>query len=96
MQLEVERVRALVKARRFGEAIAAATRLAGEVPENRDVLYLRAQRQAHRPADVLATLARRELHDPRYSRLYKKRGHCCVALKGAPRGIGDARARYRS
>jgi len=39
VQLEVERARALVKARRFGEAIAAATRLASDVPENRDVLY---------------------------------------------------------
>jgi tetratricopeptide (TPR) repeat protein len=46
-----------------------------------------AQRQTHRFADALDTLADMERHHPGASRLYQERGHCHVALKDAPRAI---------
>ena len=89
IELEVQRLRTLAGERRFAEVVAAATALAQTVPENRDVLYLRAN--AHRmlgdaPAalTVLATLE--QLH-PRFSRLYQERGQCYVALKRADDAI---------
>jgi tetratricopeptide (TPR) repeat protein len=93
VEAEVERIRALLKARQFDEAAAAADRLATAVPENRDVLYLLAlaERQQHRLTDALATLERLEGHHPRFSRLYQERGHCYVAMKDAPRAIAAYR-----
>ncbi len=89
VELEVRRIRGLVQARRFGEAIAAAGSLRTLYPENRDVLYLLAVSQRHggRVADALNVLADLERHHPRASRLYEERGHCHVALKDAPRAI---------
>ena len=89
VELEVARIRALLKEHRFDESVAAATSLAEAVPQNRDVLYLLAlgQRQCHHPEDALATLERLARHHPRFSRLYQERGHCYVALKDAPRAI---------
>jgi tetratricopeptide (TPR) repeat protein len=85
----VERIRALLKAHRFVEAVTAATALRESVPENRDVLYLLAlgQRQARRIPEALATLEVMEHHHPSSSLLYQERGHCFVALKDAPRAI---------
>ena len=93
VEAEVGRIRALLKARRFDEAAAAADGLAVEVPENRDVLYLLAlaRRQQHRLTDALAVLERLERFHPRYSRLYQERGHCYVAIKDAPRAIAAYR-----
>jgi tetratricopeptide (TPR) repeat protein len=93
VEAEVERIRALLKARRFDEAAAAADALAVAVPENRDVLYLLAlaQRQQHRLADALAALERLERYHPRFSRLYQERGHCYVAMRDAPRAIAAYR-----
>ncbi|HEV7612834.1 MAG TPA: sulfotransferase [Steroidobacteraceae bacterium] len=89
VESEVARIRVLVKERRFAEGVAAATRLLGQVPENRDVLYLLAlgQRQLTRTADALATLAQLERLHPGYSRLYQERGHCRVARREAPQAI---------
>jgi tetratricopeptide (TPR) repeat protein len=89
VELEVRRLRALVTQQRFAEVLAAATALSQTVPENRDVLYLRAQ--AHRmlgdtPA-ALAVLATLEQLHPRFSRLYQERGQCYVALKRADEAI---------
>jgi tetratricopeptide (TPR) repeat protein len=89
VELEVQRVRALVKERRFAEALQAADALLVTVPENRDVLYLRAHAQRLR-GDIdaaLATLATLEQLHPRFSRLYQERGQCYVALKQAPQAI---------
>jgi tetratricopeptide (TPR) repeat protein len=89
VELEVQRVRALVKERRFAGALQAADALLVTVPENRDVLYLRAHAQrllGDLPA-ALATLAGLEQLHPRFSRLYQERGHCYVALKQAPEAI---------
>ena len=89
VQLEVERIRGLVKERRFAAAITAATRLTDVVPENRDVLYLLAlsQRQERRTSEALTTLDRLERDHPRFSRLYQERGHCYVMMNDAPRAI---------
>ena len=89
IELEVRRIRGLLKSRRLDEALQAAGALAAQVPENRDVLYLLAMSQRHlgRITEALATLARLERHHPGFSRLYQERGHCYVALKDAPRAI---------
>ena len=91
--LEIEDIRALLKAQRFAEAAETAGRLAAAAPDHRDALYLLAlaQRQQHRPAEALATLEQLERHHPRFSRLYQERGHCYVALKDAPRAIAAYR-----
>ena len=89
MELEVRRIRQLVSERRFAEGLQAADALLVAVPENRDVLYLRAQAQrllGDIPA-ALATLAALEQLHPRFSRLYQERGHCYVVLKQAPEAI---------
>ena len=89
IELEVRRIRALLKSRQLAEGLQAAEALAARVPENRDVLYLMAmsQRQLGRIPEALATLERLEQHHPGFSRLYQERGHCYVALKDAPRAI---------
>ena len=78
IEAEVRRIRGLVENHQFGQALAAATRLRTEVPENRDVLYLVAvsQRYLGRIADALATLARLESIHPEFARLFQERGHC--------------------
>ena len=89
MELEVRRIRQLVSERRFAEGLQAADALLVAVPENRDVLYLRAQAQrllGDIPA-ALATLAALEQLHPRFSRLHQERGHCYVVLKQAPQAI---------
>ena len=89
MELEVRRIRQLVSERRFAEGLRAADALLVAVPENRDVLYLRAQAQrllGDIPA-ALATLAALEQLHPRFSRLHQERGHCYVVLKQAPQAI---------
>jgi tetratricopeptide (TPR) repeat protein len=59
------------------------------VPENRDVLYLRAysQRMLGDIPAALATLVTLEQLHPQFSRLFQERGQCCVALKQAPEAI---------
>jgi tetratricopeptide (TPR) repeat protein len=89
VELEVRRIRELVQERRFAEALGATGALLGTVPENRDVLYLRAlaQRMLGDIPAALDTLAGLERLQPRFSRLYQERGHCYVALKQAPQAI---------
>jgi tetratricopeptide (TPR) repeat protein len=89
IELEVQRLRALAKQRRFAELLAAATALSRDVPENRDVLYLQAL--AHRMLGdtraALAVLGTLEQLHPRFSRLYQERGQCYVGLKQADEAI---------
>jgi tetratricopeptide (TPR) repeat protein len=89
IELEVLRIRQLVKSRRYADGLKAAEALAIEVPENRDVLYLSSLilRHLNRIPDALATLERLEQLHPRFSRLYQERGHCYVALRDAPQAI---------
>src|ERR1035441_10035303 len=97
VEVEVQRSRGLVRARRFGEALVAAGSLRTVYPENRDVLYLLAFAQRHtaRFQDALDTLADMQRHHPSASRLYQERGHCYVALKDAPRAIEGYEHRVR-
>jgi len=87
--IDVERIRALTRARRNDEALAGAQALRAAVPENRDVLYLVALNQRHlgRIGEALATLEILERLHPRCSRLHQERGHCHVARRDAPRAI---------
>ena len=89
VEREVERIRALLRDQQVAEALAAARALSIEVPENRDVLYLRAlsERHSRLTDEALATLATLEAHHPTYSLLYQERGHCYVAVKDAARAI---------
>jgi tetratricopeptide (TPR) repeat protein len=89
VEREVERIRQLVTERRFAEAVRATEALLATVPENRDVLYLRAHAlrlHGDIPA-ALTTLATLEQLHPRFSRLYQERGQCYVALRQAPEAI---------
>jgi tetratricopeptide (TPR) repeat protein len=89
VELEVRRIRDLVQERRFAEALGPTEALLVTVPENRDVLYLRAlsQRMLGDIPAALATLTGLERLHPRFSRLYQERGQCYVALKQAPQAI---------
>jgi len=89
VEQEIRRTRGLVQARHFAAALQAADALSISVPENRDVLYLRAFAQRHL-GDIraaLATLVRLEQLHPRFSLLYEERGRCYVALRQAPEAI---------
>jgi tetratricopeptide (TPR) repeat protein len=89
VELEVGRTRDLLRQRRFADALRATDALLVTVPENRDVLYLRAQaqRQLGDTQAALATLDTLERLHPRFSRLYQERGHCYVVLRQAPEAI---------
>ena len=89
VESEVIRIRGLMERGGFADALAAAERLAAEVPQNRDALYMIAvsQRYLKRTADALATLQRLEGFHPAFSRLFQERGHCHVALRDAPSAI---------
>src|SRR5713101_3335325 len=89
IEQEVGRLRVMVERRQFAESAAAATVLLGEVPENRDVLYLLAvsQRYLGRIADALLTSAQFEALHPDYGRLFQERGHCLRAVNEKPAAI---------
>ena len=88
-ELEVGRIRELLKAQRFAEALQSAEALLGSAPEHRDALYLRAvaQRLLGDIAGALATLAQLEQQHPRFSGLFQERGYCYVTLRRAPEAI---------
>jgi tetratricopeptide (TPR) repeat protein len=89
VEREVLRIRELLRERRLAPALRATEALLATVPENRDVLYLRAlaQRLSGDIPAALATLGELERLHPRFSGLYQERGHCQVALKNAPEAI---------
>jgi tetratricopeptide (TPR) repeat protein len=89
VELEINRLRELTKARCHGEALGALDPLLSEFPENRDALYLQAMnlRFLNRFDEALGVLERLQQFHPRYSRLYQERGHCYVGLRDAPRAI---------
>jgi tetratricopeptide (TPR) repeat protein len=89
VELEVRRVRELLKSGDYAGALSGAEALAVQVPENRDVLYLIAvsRRFLGQIPEALQALQRLEELHPRFSRLYQERGHCFVALRDAPRAI---------
>jgi tetratricopeptide (TPR) repeat protein len=89
VEFEVERIRASLRDNQLADALSATRSLIQQVPENRDVLYLKALAERHSRLidDALATLAVMEQHHPQSSLLYQERGHCHVARKDAPRAI---------
>jgi tetratricopeptide (TPR) repeat protein len=89
IESEVQRIRQLLEQQAFAAALEASGRLLAEVPEHRDVLYMRAvsERYLRRIPEALATLARLEQLYPQYGRLYQERGHCFVALRSAEPAI---------
>jgi len=93
VELEVARIRALLRERRYAEGLRGVAALRARVPENRDVLYLCAvaQRYLGDIAAALATLAELEQLHPRFSGLYQERGYCHVALRQAPEAIAAFR-----
>jgi tetratricopeptide (TPR) repeat protein len=89
IESEVRRIRQLLEQGGFAAALEASGLLLLEVPENRDVLYMRAvsERYLQRIPAALATLQRLEQLHPDYGRLYQERGHCFVALRSAEPAI---------
>jgi tetratricopeptide (TPR) repeat protein len=89
VELEVHRIREVLKSGQYAQALQAAEDLAVQVPENRDVLYIIAvsQRYLRKIPEALAALNRLEQQHPRFSRLYQERGHCYVGMRDAPRAI---------
>jgi len=87
IESEVRRAGGFLDRHAPAEALAVATPLLEQVPENRDVLYIVAvsQRQLGRTEAALGTLERLERLHPEFARLYQERGHCY-------RAAGDAAA----
>lgn len=85
IEAQVRLARELVQKHQFLPALAAVQALHGQVPENRDVLYLIAvcQRYLERIADALSTLEHLEAIHPDYGRLFQERGHCYRSLDNA-------------
>lgn len=81
VEAEVRRIRELIGAARHEAARHACGELLARVPENRDVLYMKAvsERYLGRLDAALATLSALEALHPTYSRLFQERGHCCIA-----------------
>jgi len=89
VEQQVAQLRALVADRRCAQALQVADELLATVPENRDVLYLRAQTQRLHGdvSGALSTLQTLERLHPRFSRAHQERGQCHIALKQAPQAI---------
>ena len=89
IEAELQRIRALMERGQFAAALAQASSLLAEVPENRDVLYVVAvcERYLNRVPEALATLTRLEQLHPSYSRLFQERGHCYVTQRAAQPAI---------
>ena len=87
--IEVQRIRRLLQAGQYQNALAAAERLRSESPDNRDALYMVAvaYRFLHRTTEALVTLQELEKYHPRYARLHQERGHCYIAMRSPGRAI---------
>ena len=83
VEAEVRRLRGLIGAGKHEAACRACDELLGRVPENRDVLYMKAvsERYLGRIDAALDTLATLEAAHPTYSRLFQERGHCFIARR---------------
>jgi len=85
----VGRIRRCIERREFAAALGGAEALAARVPENRDVLYMRAVclRNLNRIPEALSALLELEAYHPGFSLLYQERGHCQVLLRNAGAAI---------
>lgn len=79
----------LTRLGRHAEALAAIATLGPQQAGSREMLYITAvnQRNLKQFSAALATLARLERCDPRFSRLHEERGHCFEAQNDLPRAI---------
>ena len=86
---EPDDIRALLRQRRFPEALAAAETLLARLPGNRDGLLFKAiaERFLGRVDEAVSALAALEREHPRFSRLHEERGHCFVVQRRAPEAI---------
>ena len=82
-------IRALIRQRRFGEALETAEARLTAAPTDRDALLFRAMalRYLGRIPDALKALEQLGTHHPRFSRLYEERGQCYVVLRQAEPAI---------
>jgi tetratricopeptide (TPR) repeat protein len=89
IESEVRRIRELLQCSQYEPALASASMLRQEVPENRDVLYMIAvaERYLERIPNALATLAELEARHPHYPRTFQERGHCYVALRSPAQAL---------
>ncbi len=89
IELEIRRLRDLQRDRQVDAAVAGAERLLEQVPNNRDVLLLKASclRELGRTEQALAVLSTLEAKHPGFSPLYQERGRCHVLNRDAPRAI---------
>jgi tetratricopeptide (TPR) repeat protein len=89
MKPETTRLGALLRERKFSEALAAGEALLVDAPDDRDALLCVAvaRRYLGQIPDALVTLATLEKHHPRFSHLYEERGHCFVVMRQAPQAI---------
>jgi len=89
--VDVSQLRALLRERRFAEALEVGNDLLARAPESREarLLVAVALRCLGRISDALSTLAILERRHPRFSRLHEERGHCFVFLKRAPEAIAS-------
>ena len=85
----VRRLRDLLHQQQFSKALDESDAQLVDLPEQRDLLLLKAisERYLGRLDDALETLARLERHHPRFSRLHEERGHCHALGRHAPQAI---------
>lgn len=86
---EVARLRDWQRDGRHDAVVAGADALLATLPENRDLLLLKAAslRLSGRVDEALAGVDQLERFHPRFSLMLQERGLCYVALKDAPRAI---------
>jgi len=89
LELEIRRLKDLLKDGQHEQTLAGARTLLEASPDNRDLLLLAASCLRHllRIEEALAMLDRLERVRPRFSLLHQERGLCFVALKDAPAAI---------
>jgi len=82
-------LRRQIENEQFADALARADALLEALPEQRDLLYMRAVclRHLQRLPEALETLETLEYLYPAYPRLFQERGHCHVFLRQAPEAI---------
>ena len=88
-EVALDRVRELLHAEKFDEALVACESIDAGAAQSRDALYLLAvsQRLTRRVPNALATLDRLEERHPGFGRLFQERGHCYVAQRKAGEAI---------
>jgi len=86
---ERARLRALLRERKYSEALSAGKALLTRAPGEREALLFVAMALRHlrRLPEAFETLATLERAHPRFSRLYEERGRCFVELRQAAQAI---------